>query len=253
MANFDPNQWYQLTVKSGIGVSMYGSSLFDHGLGTIYFKTTNTTLPTERWQLFPFNSSTYVLRSQDSGHNGYLAATYSVNETTPGQTRPEMRNYTLADNSMFWRITPWGDGTFYLTNLANGTAWHLEVNPDTLMAMSSNFTTPQDGGSFSFTQLGAINDQAFSTINVSFLSPTTDFEWNVLIPHCSAPRSYFYRNYNRVYIHEQPNKRIFTDSYTIHHNFDRLKWPFFRRGSCHRSIDRSSRNFTHPRRFILLV
>ena len=169
MANLDPNQWYQVTVKSGTGVSMGGSSLFDHGLGTVYFIDTNTTLPTERWQFFPYNSTTYTIRCQDTGPDGYLGTAYSANETTPGQTRPEMMNYTLTDSSMYWQITPWGDGTFYLINLANGTAWHLEVNPDTLMAMNSNFTKPQDGGSFSFTKLAPINNSAYSTINVDLL------------------------------------------------------------------------------------
>jgi hypothetical protein len=167
MANFDPNQWYQLTVGNFPDFSMFGTSLYDHGVGAVFFTGTNLTIPTEKWQLFPYNSSVYMLRSQDSGHNGYLAAAYSANETTPGGTLPQMRNYTLSDNSMFWQISPWGDGTFYLTNLENGTAWHLEVNSNALMSLSSNFTMPQEGGAFSFKKISAINDSAFSTINVS--------------------------------------------------------------------------------------
>lgn len=171
MANFDPNTWYQLTAKGHPAQSMYGGPLFAEGLGPVYFEITNTTLAGQRWQLYPYNSSTYLLRTKESGHDAYLSAAYSANETTiPGSTRPKMQDYTLSDTSIFWQISPWGDGTFYFTNLANGTAWHMQVNPNSLMAMSSNITAPQDGQSFSFTSLGSINDQTFSTVDVSLHS-----------------------------------------------------------------------------------
>jgi hypothetical protein len=67
-----------------------------------------------------------------------------------------MRNVTLADNSMFWTITPWGDGTFFLANAANGTDWHLQVKSNSLLSMSSNITAPQSGQRFSFSEQGNI-------------------------------------------------------------------------------------------------
>lgn len=52
-----------------------------------------------------------------------------------------------ADLSMYWAITPWGDGTYYMTNPVNGSDWHLNVAADNtsnlLMDISSNITAPQ--------------------------------------------------------------------------------------------------------------
>ena len=171
MANFNSNQWYQLNVIAATSdLSMDGSILYDHGKGSVFFQNTNTTLPGQQWQIYTFNSSTYVLRTKDSGHDGYLGVAVTYNGTTAGNTVPEMHNHTLSDNSMFWQITPWGDGTFFFTNSANGTAWHLDVLPSALMAMSSNITAPQDSQRYSFTTLGAINDEAFSTVDVGNLN-----------------------------------------------------------------------------------
>lgn len=172
MANFNSNQWYQLNVKAFTTLSMDGSTLYDHGTGSVFFQNTNTTLPGQQWQIYAFSSSTYVLRTKESGHDGYLGVAVTYNGTTAGNTVPEMRNHTLSDNSMFWQITPWGDGTFFFTNSANGTAWHLDVLLSALMAMSSNITAPQDGQRYSFTTLGAINDQAFSTVDTPLATAT---------------------------------------------------------------------------------
>jgi hypothetical protein len=91
-------------------------------------------------------------------------------EETIGRTVPIMANYTLSDASMFWQISPWGDGTFFFTNAANGTAWHLTRKGDGLMAMNSNITVPQNGQRFQFKQLGSINNERYSTVTVCILA-----------------------------------------------------------------------------------
>ncbi|KAH6716057.1 hypothetical protein BKA61DRAFT_733863 [Leptodontidium sp. MPI-SDFR-AT-0119] len=75
-----------------------------------------------------------------------------------------MANYTFWDDSMFWKISPWGHGTFYFTDGANGTAWHLSVKRNSLMAMTSNITTIQDSQRFSFKQMGTIDNMKYSSI-----------------------------------------------------------------------------------------
>jgi hypothetical protein len=60
-----------------------------------------------------------------------------------------------------------GDATFFLTNRANGTQWHLEVPPNALMWMSSNVTGDQDGQRFLFSEVEDINDQRYSTLLVN--------------------------------------------------------------------------------------
>jgi len=82
------------------------------------------------------------------------------------KTVPLMTNASISDNSRFWQIEPWGDGSFFLSNAANGTEWHLEKKPNSLMAMSSNITAPQDGQRFSFKQLGQIQNGEFTTVAV---------------------------------------------------------------------------------------
>lgn len=77
-----------------------------------------------------------------------------------------MRNSTLSDDSMFWNIILWGDGTFFFTNAASGTAWHLDVKPNSIMVMSSNITAPQDRQRFTFNQLRIIDDESFSSVVV---------------------------------------------------------------------------------------
>lgn len=96
-----------------------------------------------------------------------------------------MRNVTIADDSMFWSISPWGDGTFYLANAANGTDWHLQVRSNSLLSMSSNITVPQSGQRFSFNeQAPIVNEPGFSTVALpAALSTST----TVASPSPSSP------------------------------------------------------------------
>ncbi|KAG0646395.1 hypothetical protein D0Z07_7648 [Hyphodiscus hymeniophilus] len=162
MANFDTNSWYHLGARKS---SLAGTGLYDHGKGAVFATGTNASDPQQLWQFFPYNSTYYVLRTKASGQFGYMSAAAGANETTPGDTVPTMLNVTLADDSMFWTISPWGDGTFYFTNAANGTAWHLNVKPNGLLSMNSNITAPQTGQRFSYTQAGSIDNAAFSSVS----------------------------------------------------------------------------------------
>jgi hypothetical protein len=92
MANFDTTKWYQLELGgSGKSQSMSGTALFDAGKGAVFFENTNTTDPEQMWQLFPFNSTYYVLRTKASGQFGYMSASVGTDESTPGNTVPTVR------------------------------------------------------------------------------------------------------------------------------------------------------------------
>lgn len=177
MANFDPNRWQQITIASssentGSSQSMDGSVLYTKdGRGSVFFGNTNLLSGEQLWQIFAFNSSYYVLRTKGSGPQGYMGAGLSSDESTQGKTVPGMANSSVSDDSMFWKISPWGDGTFFFTNAANGSAWHLTLKSNSLMAMTSNITAPQNGQRFNFTQLGTIDDARFSSVIVSFWYP----------------------------------------------------------------------------------
>jgi hypothetical protein len=167
MANFDANHWYQIYLGESKVQSVAGSVLYDNNGGSVFFQDTNLTSTEQQWQVFPFNDTYYVLRTKGSSSRGYLHATLSVNETTPGHTVPDMRGVERQDDSMFWQIEPWHDGTFFLTNAANQSDWHLNIKDNGLMSMSSNITKPQDRQSFSFATLGTIDDVRYSSVVVS--------------------------------------------------------------------------------------
>lgn len=171
--NFDDNTWYQVNVTRFTGLSLLGTSLFKDGkTGAVFYQNTNTSARGQSWQFYPYNSSVYLLRCKDGGPNGYLAAAAGKEDTEQssitGNTVPILAHYNVSDNSMFWQIEPWGDGTYYFSNLANGSNWRLNVLGSALMAMDSNITSEQAGEHFTFSSLSTIGDDRYSTINVRF-------------------------------------------------------------------------------------
>ena len=171
MANLDPTSWYQIYLGDDTATTIVGTYLVfsDDESGAVFFQGTKEPSPgpEQIWQVFPYNTTYYVLRTQASGANGYLHASLSVNETTPGRTVPDMLRADQQDDSMFWRIDPWGDGTFFLTNAANGSDWHLNIKDNALMTMDSNITKPQLGQRFSFATVGQIDNANYSSVVVS--------------------------------------------------------------------------------------
>lgn len=174
MANFDRNTWYQILWTSSS--SFQGNALnFNTASteGAVYCNTTDTSSASQQWQIFPYNSTYYILRTKASSALGYLVTYCAPSEPTPGSTVPAVFNASIADDSMFWQISPWGDGTFYFTNAANGTSWHMynklpgQYPGGGLMAMTSNISMAQVGQEFSFSALGSVDDVAYSSVVVS--------------------------------------------------------------------------------------
>lgn len=169
--NFDDNTWYQVNATKASGKSFYGTSLFQDGkTGAVFFQNTNTSVRGQSWQFYPYNSSVYLVRCKDGGPNGYLAAAAGKEDTEQssitGNTVPILANYNVTDETMFWQIEPWGDGTYYFSNLGNGSNWRLNLLDSGLMAMDSNITSAQSGEHFTFASLSTIGDDRYSTINV---------------------------------------------------------------------------------------
>lgn len=170
MANFETNQWYQLSVAASDEMSLLGTSIYNTTTwtGASFFNYTNTNASSYRWQIFPINSSTYALRSGDSGPKSFLGTAWAKSETYPGATRSLIVQNNVSDESVYWNIKPWGDGTFYMTNAANGSSWHLGWH-NGLAILDSNITEPQPGQSWSFKPIknATIDDSAYSSVNVS--------------------------------------------------------------------------------------
>lgn len=155
------------------GLSLRGTSLFKDGLtGAVFDEITNSTSPGQRWQFYPYNASVYLLRCEEGGPDAFLAAARGSGSSsdpassTTGDTVPIMSNLSISDSSIFWQIAPWGDGTYYFSNLANGSDWRLNTLSTALMAMDSNITTEQSGEHYQFSSMGTIGNSRYSTMDV---------------------------------------------------------------------------------------
>lgn len=169
--NLDTNAWYQINVTRFTGLSLRGTVLYDkdHKAGAAFYTTSNTSDPSQYWQFYPYNASVYLLRCKTPGSKAYLGATQTTNKGVTGNTSPYVADYSISDASMFWTVEPWGDGTYYLWNLGNGSDWRMNVLQTALLAMDSNITSEQSGEHFSFTTLGAIDADRYSTVSVSLV------------------------------------------------------------------------------------
>lgn len=167
MAELDSDTWYRFIASDGFIV---GPALGnDTGLSIPYWKHTLQDDDFYFWQFFPFNTTYYVLRSK-ADDQGFLNARIEDVETNMptaivGNTGTHMANSTLSDDSVFWQIKPRDDGTFYMTNAANGTSWHLDS--DGWLWMNSNFTGRDSNQYFTFKGLGKIGDEKYSSVVVS--------------------------------------------------------------------------------------
>jgi hypothetical protein len=179
MANFDSSSWYSVTIKAnGLDspvTSLATSDTTNNGTGSVFFQVTDTSKANQRWQLFNAKDDSYILRSGNSGPWGYMVAVASnakSSNANSGNTVPAAWNYAnITDDSMYWTIKPWGDGSFYMQNSANGSDWHLQLESNGLMTMSSNITGAQKGQQFVFKTLGKITNKEYGTVNVSSCAP----------------------------------------------------------------------------------
>ncbi|KAF2653231.1 hypothetical protein K491DRAFT_680723 [Lophiostoma macrostomum CBS 122681] len=180
MANFDKNQWHQLYTNQSDVMSLLGTNLYQDGkTGSVFFNTTDTDDPRYRWQIFSINSTTYVIRNQDGGGTALLGTAYAPTEDYDGHTRGQMVKGNISDESVYWTITPWNDGTYYMVNEANGTNWHLG-NHNGIIILDSNITKAPDGtapGEQRWTlhpiENATINDSRFSSVELPTYTVTS--------------------------------------------------------------------------------
>ncbi|KAF2180819.1 hypothetical protein K469DRAFT_591250, partial [Zopfia rhizophila CBS 207.26] len=180
VANFDSNQWYQLLVHQKDDASSTGMNLWSDGkAGAVFFENRNLDKGGQKWQLFPFNSSTYVHRCKEGGPTAFLGANFYFREESGYLVK-----INISQDSIYWTICAWGHGTktmltraVYIFPMAQReTDWHLHKKRNSQMAMSSNITTPQNGQRFSFKKIEAINNQTYSAMDTpssTITSPAT--------------------------------------------------------------------------------
>jgi hypothetical protein len=173
MASFDKNKWYQIYANNTKDGAFVGTQLYNNSTtGAIFYTYSgaNTTKGDQRWQFYPVDSSsgasnTYIIRSSDSGPEGVLGTKF--NATAPEGILCQMIRSNVSDESIYWSVEPWHDGTFYMTNRRNASGWHFAAKKSGgATYMDSNLTAPQDWQRLGFAPVRSIDDGRFSTVKV---------------------------------------------------------------------------------------
>ena len=161
----DPNAWYSLSIASDPSSLLMSTNLFSRSgtAGATFFASAAPDNATQRWQVFPLNTTTFVLRTQEGGANALIG---SQPADAKGVISPLMLRGDVADESVFWTIGGWGDGTWWLANGGNGSAYHLARNR-TGVVMDGNVTAPQNEQRWGFEKGAAVDDERYSSVNVS--------------------------------------------------------------------------------------
>ncbi|KAF2449012.1 hypothetical protein P171DRAFT_222790 [Karstenula rhodostoma CBS 690.94] len=177
MANFDRNQWYHIYYNKNNETAFMGGELHNRTAqaGTTFFQTFDPKEPAHHWQFYRVEDSKfYLLRTMASGAEGFLGTRYSETEDTPGKTVPYMIRGNVSDDSIYWNVGTFPDGTFFLSNKANKTTYHLTRKANALGAMTSKTDASLDlpGQHFSFDTMSAIDDENFSTVSLPSTTAT---------------------------------------------------------------------------------
>ncbi|KAF2673027.1 hypothetical protein BT63DRAFT_475599 [Microthyrium microscopicum] len=167
MSGLDSNAWYQITetrVDFNSSLQLSGNAPFfgAEGPNALQF-----------WQFMPVGNGQYALRNLNTGLSKQLGVCYSASELDPSKTQPCMIAST-ADDSQKWVVSDWGDGTYKITNVGNGTKYNMDCHPGNPVFMSSvtDATPKQPAQHWEVSSRKAINDGAFSTI-ISSASSTS--------------------------------------------------------------------------------
>jgi len=191
--NFDETRWYHLYIGGDKDIAIVGTPLFsgdpsledttNHNstFGAVFLSTNRIDDSERKWQIVAIDSEYYVLRTSASGPQGYLATNYAPKrKNLTGKTVAYMVRDNVSDASVYWKISPWGDGTFKLTNKANGTDWPLEIGGEgdtdngTGARLMFNLVRMNPRREFSFEPIGLVNgidigkvDEFFSRTAIS--------------------------------------------------------------------------------------
>ncbi|KAL5443591.1 hypothetical protein PMIN07_001150 [Paraphaeosphaeria minitans] len=147
-----------------------GSQLYNRTTqsGTTFFQNFDQKEPAHQWQFYPVEDSKfYLLRTKASGVDGFLGTKFAPNSDTPGKTVPRMIRADVSDDSIYWNVGTFPDGTFFLSNKANKTTYQLTRNDDNpLVSMTSKTDASLNlpGQHLSFDTISAIENEKFSTV-----------------------------------------------------------------------------------------
>jgi hypothetical protein len=168
MAAFNPNAWYQISEGRVDNTTAPLRSNLQINNNTLYVWSKVA----QAWQLMPVDGikGRYLLRLNVTGVKSQLSSCYQRDEVHPAKTSACMRDTRSVDDAQKWEISSWGDGTFKMSNVANGTnAFVLDVHPGNPLFMNDQVevtggTVKQPAQHWIITSERAVDDGAYSTI-----------------------------------------------------------------------------------------
>ncbi|KAI6355374.1 hypothetical protein MCOR25_008215 [Pyricularia grisea] len=166
MSKFDPNGWYAISetrvdktnkdLKNSLQLTADGMRVF-------------AIADDLNWQLHPVDDKKpgrYVLRSFKAGVEKQLAACRVPAEKDSSRTRACLEP-AASDESQQWDISDWGDGTYKIQSVANGTKYWLDVHPGADVHLSSIEETSDNKREAQHWVLSSrfpVNDDRYSTL-----------------------------------------------------------------------------------------
>jgi hypothetical protein len=122
MADFvDGNTWYWMT-ETRVN---FTSALQYNGNGDLYFASNDTANNGMYWQIYQLPGGNFQFRNRQSNTLKQMGVCYIDSEVSTSKTQPCM-NASNAARAQKWTIDPWGDGTYKIQNVANGTGYNLD-------------------------------------------------------------------------------------------------------------------------------
>ena len=115
MADFNSSFWYHLYVNLNDTIALTGTNLYIRNgtMGDLKFSTWNRENSAQLWQFYNVSDTAFTLRCKSCGVDAYLSTKLQPKEESLGNTQALMMRADVSDDSVFWSVAPWNDGTFY--------------------------------------------------------------------------------------------------------------------------------------------
>ncbi|KAJ6446697.1 gelsolin repeat protein [Purpureocillium lavendulum] len=169
----DPNVWYHISEArvDDYKKKKFGGMLQSDDKGTFFVFASDKN---QYYQFLAFPRSKqpvdgkagrFAIRASKTAINKQLGVCRVQAETDSSKTRPCMLSPDGSDVQK-WDVANWGNDTYRLVNVANGTDYNLDVHPGAAVFLSSNIDTKvyQAAQHWLMTSAKPVNDGAYSTV-----------------------------------------------------------------------------------------
>ncbi|KIW08321.1 hypothetical protein, variant [Verruconis gallopava] len=159
MTTFDGNTWWWIT-ETRVN---YTSALF-WSSNSLHFSVNDTGDSGMYWQIYTLPNGNVQFRNKNSNTLKQLGTCYVADEVSSSKLQLCMED-SNAQNSQQWTISAWGDGTYKINNVANGTSLNADWHPGGpgFMSPNTNVTPIQPAQHWLFSSIGLVQDGLYST------------------------------------------------------------------------------------------